>query len=71
VTGETAIALLGPQQVKPTVGQVLRDLCVRGPVALVTAGWQEREGEDEAIAGPVCDLPNRAGDFSSAPAISS
>jgi hypothetical protein len=50
VTGETAIALLGPQHVKPTVGQVLRDIGVRGPIALVTAGWQEREGEDEAIA---------------------
>jgi hypothetical protein len=39
------ITLLGPQHAQPTVGRVLRDLGVRGPVAVVTAGWQERESD--------------------------
>jgi len=37
------ITLLGPQHAQPTVSRVLRDLGIRGPVAVVTAGWQERE----------------------------
>jgi hypothetical protein len=46
------ITLLGPQHAQPTVGRALRDLGVRGPVAVVTAGWQERESE----AGLIPDL---------------
>ncbi len=37
------VVLTGPQFVLPHVGGVLRELKVRGPVAVVTAGWQERE----------------------------
>ena len=37
------VVLTGPQYVLPHVGGVLRELKVRGPVAVVTAGWQERE----------------------------
>ncbi len=40
------VALLGPQFHAPTVGAVLHDLGVSGPVATITAGWQEREDED-------------------------
>jgi hypothetical protein len=36
-------ALLGPQQAAPVLGEVARAVGVRGPVAVVTAGWQERE----------------------------
>jgi hypothetical protein len=45
------IALLGPQGPTPDVGEVLRELGITGPVALVRAGYQERETEDaEMIA---------------------
>jgi hypothetical protein len=45
------IALLGPQGSTPDVGTVLRDLGITGTVALVRAGYQERENEDaETIA---------------------
>lgn len=42
-------ALLGPQQLKQTLGTALRLLGGGGPVALVTAGWQEREDQDEDL----------------------
>ncbi len=35
--------LLGPQRALPILGQVARVMNVAGPVAVVTAGWQERE----------------------------
>jgi len=37
------ITLLGPQHTHPSVERVLRELRVRGPAAVITAGWQERE----------------------------
>lgn len=43
------VVLLGPQRDRPTAGAALRDLEVAGPVATVTAGWQEWEAEDEAL----------------------
>ncbi len=49
------ITLLGPQHAQPTVGPALRDLRVRGPVAVVTAGWQERESDAGVI--PELGLP--------------
>lgn len=39
------IQLLGPQRHAPTVGPLLAQLGISGPVALITAGWQEREGQ--------------------------
>lgn len=45
----SAVVLLGPQGPKPDVGEALREAGVRGPVALVTAGWQEREKDDQAL----------------------
>lgn len=36
-------ALLGPQRLAPVLDEVARAVDVRGPVAVVTAGWQERE----------------------------
>lgn len=55
------IALLGPQRDHPTVGRALDALGVgTGPLVAITAGWQEREGETEELAGhldrPVHDL---------------
>jgi len=39
------VTLLGPQR-RPTLDRVLDSLEVRGPIAAVTAGWQERESDD-------------------------
>jgi hypothetical protein len=49
------IVLLGPQHPQPANAEgqaalILRELGVKGPVALVTAGWQEREGDPGVIA---------------------
>lgn len=44
------VVLLGPQADDGThAARVLSDLGIRGPIALVTAGWQERESEDAAL----------------------
>jgi len=40
------VSLLGPQRFTPTLGQAVAAAGVRGRLASVTAGWQEREGED-------------------------
>ncbi|HKE17228.1 MAG TPA: Type 1 glutamine amidotransferase-like domain-containing protein [Kofleriaceae bacterium] len=45
------VVLLGPQHVVPTAGRLLRELRATGRVALVTAGWQERESDDQALVG--------------------
>lgn len=55
------VILLGPQQAGGGhAGAVLRELGVAGPIALVTAGWQEREADDAALiaalALPVVNL---------------
>ena len=47
------IVLLGPQRFRPTLAGAMRSRGVRGPVAMVTAGWQEREGEDEELRAHV------------------
>lgn len=39
------VILLGPQR-RPTVDSVVRSLGLSGPFVTVTAGWQEREGDD-------------------------
>lgn len=46
------IVLCGAQHAEPSVARVLRELGVKGPVALIAAGWQEREGEPGAVANP-------------------
>ncbi len=43
------VTLLGPQRHSPTVQQTLHSLGVRGPVAAITAGWEERELEDDEL----------------------
>lgn len=44
-----SLLLVGPQGPKPDLGAALREAGVRGQVALITAGWQERESDDEAL----------------------
>ena len=41
--------LLGPQRFLTTAGTAVRSLEVEGPVATVTAGWQDREGDDAEL----------------------
>lgn len=43
-----AVTLLGPQR-RPSVQHVIRDLDPDAPVATVTAGWLEREPEDDEL----------------------
>lgn len=39
------LILLGPQHQETNLGEVAADLNLKGPVAVITAGWQEREAE--------------------------
>ena len=43
------VILLGPQRLRPTLRQAIESLDLEGPVATVTAGWEEREAEDEEL----------------------
>ena len=54
------LVLLGPQRLRPTLKDAIACLGVTGRVATVTAGWEEREGEDaeldEHLAGRTVNL---------------
>jgi len=54
------LVLLGPQRFNPAVREAVRSIGPVGPLAVVTAGWQERESEDreleEHVGCPVVDL---------------
>jgi hypothetical protein len=41
--------LLGPQRFRTTAGTAVRSLGVEGSIATVTAGWQDREGDDSEL----------------------
>lgn len=43
------VVILGPQRFGPTLGEAVRALGVQGRIATVTAGWQERESEDQEL----------------------
>ncbi|MDY7094600.1 MAG: Type 1 glutamine amidotransferase-like domain-containing protein [Acidobacteriota bacterium] len=43
------ITLLGPQRYRPSIAQVLEELNLSGPLAVITAGWQERESEVDEL----------------------
>lgn len=43
------VVLLGPQRLAPTLGAEIEKLGIKGPIAAITAGWQEREAEDEEL----------------------
>ena len=55
-----SVVLLGPQRLRPTLVQAVRGSGVEGDVAVVTAGWQEREEEvdelREHLGGHVVNL---------------
>ena len=53
------VVLLGPQRFDSTLGAVVRGLACEGRFALITAGWREREPEDEALVNHLdCDTVN-------------
>ena len=43
------VVFLGPQRFQPTLAGVLDRLEVEGTVAVITAGWQEREQEVDEL----------------------
>lgn len=43
------LVLIGPQRLRPTLGSAVSTLGLRGKVAAITAGWQEREEEDQEL----------------------
>jgi hypothetical protein len=43
------VALLGPQRFEPTLRRVMDSLGMTGRIAAITAGWQEREREDQEL----------------------
>lgn len=47
--GPERVILLGPQRHHPTAGGVVSEVDPGGPVALVTAGWQEWEDDDGRV----------------------
>lgn len=44
-----AIVLLGAQRFDPTLAEAVAELGVTGRIAAITAGWQEREEEDDDL----------------------
>lgn len=53
------VVLLGPQRYRPTLAEAFRHVNAEGPVAVVTAGWEEREDEiDELTAHLGCEVVN-------------
>ncbi len=44
------VVLLGPQRYQPTLAQAFRHVAAEGPVAAVTAGWEEREDEIDELS---------------------
>lgn len=50
ISGATrAVVLLGAQRFDPTLRDAVDELGVRGKIATITAGWQEREDDDEDL----------------------
>lgn len=43
------LALLGPQRLTPTLSKAVTALGIEGPLATVTAGWQERENDTREL----------------------
>lgn len=46
----SVVVLLGPQRLRPTLRSVVADYGITGSIAAITAGWREREDEDDELA---------------------
>ncbi len=53
MAGEISLIVLGPQRLEPTLAEAVAELGVGGHIAVVTAGWQERESEDDELTQAV------------------
>lgn len=50
ISGDTrGVVLLGAQRFDPTLGNAVAELGIEGRIATITAGWQEREEEDDDL----------------------
>jgi hypothetical protein len=49
IPSSTAV-LLGAQRFEPSLASAVKEVGVEGKIAIVTAGWQEREDEDEELS---------------------
>ncbi len=49
VAAPRPIVLLGAQRFDPTLGDAVKELGLGGKIATITAGWQERESEDDDL----------------------
>ncbi|MBS2014357.1 MAG: hypothetical protein JST00_15830 [Deltaproteobacteria bacterium] len=47
--GTKAVVLLGAQRFDPTLREAVDELGVKGKIATITAGWQEREDDDDDL----------------------
>lgn len=47
--GTKAVVLLGAQRFDPTLREAVDELGIKGKVATITAGWQEREDDDDDL----------------------
>jgi hypothetical protein len=50
MAAKLSLIALGPQRLEPTLADAVADLGIAGKIAVVTAGWQEREGEDDELS---------------------
>ncbi len=53
----TRIQILGPQRVRPSLHEARSALAKDGTVAVITAGWEDREGENQEIARILGEAP--------------
>jgi hypothetical protein len=50
ISGDTkAVVLLGAQRFDPTLRDAVDELGIKGKIATITAGWQEREDDDDDL----------------------
>jgi len=49
MSGAKAVVLMGSQRLRPRVRELATAVGASGPFAIITAGWQEREPEDEEL----------------------
>jgi hypothetical protein len=47
------VTLCGPQRLAPTIGAMVKDVGASAPVAVITAGWRERETDDDELSAAV------------------
>jgi hypothetical protein len=59
VSGPPYVVLLGAQRFDSTLSSIVRRLECEGPFALITAGWRDREDEDERLRNHLeCETVN-------------